>query len=78
MDSSPGLEVYESYETDYRTLAASIQAKLAGEAKEAKGGKSGGSQHYTVGQAETGWCRSPQSSPQTGRDGARGGRRDRK
>lgn len=40
MDSTPGLEVYESYETDYKTLAASIADKLKGEARESKGGES--------------------------------------
>lgn len=39
MDSTPGLEVYESYETDYKTLAASIGDKLKGEARETKGGE---------------------------------------
>lgn len=39
MDSTPGLEVYESYETDYKTLAASIGDKLKGEARESKGGE---------------------------------------
>lgn len=39
MDSTPGLEVYESYETDYKTLAISIGDKLRGEAKDAKGGE---------------------------------------
>lgn len=38
MDTTPGLEVYESYETDYKSIAHSIQAKLKGEAREAKGG----------------------------------------
>lgn len=38
MDSTPGLEVYESYEADYKTLAASIGSKLKGEARETKGG----------------------------------------
>jgi len=38
MDSTPGLEVYESYESDYKTLAASIGDKLKGEARESKGG----------------------------------------
>lgn len=37
MDSTPGLEVYESYETDYKQLAASIGGKLKGEAKDATG-----------------------------------------
>ena len=40
MDSTPGLEVYESYEQDYKQLAGSISGKLQGEAKEAKGGQS--------------------------------------
>lgn len=42
MDSTPGLEVYESYEQDYKTIAASISGKLEGEAKDVKGGKWGG------------------------------------
>merc|ERR1711939_213918 len=37
MDSSPGLEVYDSYEQDYKTIAASISSKLNGEAKVLKG-----------------------------------------
>ncbi|CAD6585023.1 MAG: hypothetical protein CYPHOPRED_002951, partial [Cyphobasidiales sp. Tagirdzhanova-0007] len=37
MDSAPGLEVFDSYETDYRTIASSVQGKLEGEARDAKG-----------------------------------------
>ena len=39
MDSSPGLEVYDSYETDYKTIATSVQSKLKGEVRDAKGGQ---------------------------------------
>lgn len=40
MDSTPGLEVYESYETDFTSLSSSIGGKLKGEARDAKGGGS--------------------------------------
>jgi len=39
MDSTPGLEVYESYETDYKQIAASVGSKLKGEVRDTKGGE---------------------------------------
>lgn len=38
MDSTPGLEVFESYETDYKSLSASI-SDLLKEARDSKGGE---------------------------------------
>jgi vesicle transport through interaction with t-SNAREs protein 1 len=37
MDSAPGLELFESYESDYSQLASSIKNKLDVEVKEKKG-----------------------------------------
>lgn len=88
MDSTPGLEVYESYEQDYRQLAQSISGKLKNEVKEGKGGGSQWEAGNGNGNGNGSMLmmvmagpyllarRTAQGGTAPRRNGARGGRRD--